>query len=69
MLGSVIQNSSRKAGFQIKMLLSNNHAENEDLEDLCFRDLFENTSMCTMGGYLRLMTAEELTDKDIVNRI
>ena len=42
---TAIQNTFRKTGFQSEMPLNNNHTENEDLEDLCFKDLFESSSM------------------------
>ena len=55
------------------MSLNNNRTEKEDLEDLCFKDLFKSSSMCTMDDYLSvyydICTAEKLTDEDLVNRI
>ena len=70
---TTIQYSFRKGGFQSEMPQNNNHPENENLEDLFFKDLFESSSMCTMDDFLKvdyeIYITEELTDDNIMNRI
>jgi len=69
-LSVLLQYKTRSEKLNSKVKCHNNHTENEDLEYLCFKDLFESSSM---GHYLNvdydICTAEELTDEDIVNWI